>query len=150
MKIALLRTLAAADDSHYCKLGQSSVKTLSSLNLPLSSSSTTSRELLSQFSTCSGWRWLEVREKVKENCHVFVNQFLGNIHSKTFGCWKIESVFGDVKWCFNASWGLKGLVCDRGSNLCVSEPVYLQIHITTCKLLAGVVCACIVAATLLF
>ena len=25
----------------------------------LSSSSTTSRELLSQFSTCSGWRWLE-------------------------------------------------------------------------------------------
>ena len=28
--------------------------TLSSLDLPLSSSSTTSRELLSQFSTCSG------------------------------------------------------------------------------------------------
>ena len=28
--------------------------TLSTLNLPLSSSSTTSRELLSQFSTCSG------------------------------------------------------------------------------------------------
>ena len=28
--------------------------TISSLNLPLSSSSTTSRELLSQFSTCSG------------------------------------------------------------------------------------------------
>ena len=34
--------------------------TLSSLNLPLSSSSTTSRELLSQFSTCSGWRWFDV------------------------------------------------------------------------------------------
>ena len=34
--------------------------TLSGLNLPLSSSSTTSRELLSQFSTCSGWRWLDV------------------------------------------------------------------------------------------
>ena len=34
--------------------------TLSILNLPLSSSSTTSRELLSQFSTCSGWRWLDV------------------------------------------------------------------------------------------
>ena len=31
--------------------------TLSSLNLPLSSSTTTSSELLSQFSTCSGWRW---------------------------------------------------------------------------------------------
>ena len=36
------------------------VLTLSSLNLPLSSSSTTSRELLSQFSTCSGWRWFDV------------------------------------------------------------------------------------------
>ena len=37
--------------------------TLSSLNLPLSPSSTTSRELLSQFSTCSGWRWLELGGK---------------------------------------------------------------------------------------
>ena len=34
--------------------------TPSSLNLQSSSSSTTSRELLSQFSTCSGWRWLDV------------------------------------------------------------------------------------------
>ena len=34
--------------------------TLSGLNLPLSSSSTTSRELLSQFPTCSGWRWFDV------------------------------------------------------------------------------------------
>ena len=33
---------------------------ISSLQFPLSSSSTTSRELLSQFSTCSGWRWLDV------------------------------------------------------------------------------------------
>ena len=40
--------------------------TLSSLSLPLSSSSTTSRELLSQFSTCSGWRWLDGGEKVKK------------------------------------------------------------------------------------
>ena len=38
--------------------------TLSSLNLPLSSSSTTSRELLSQFSTCSEWKWVEVGEKL--------------------------------------------------------------------------------------
>ena len=52
--------------------------------------------------TWSGW-------KGKENCYVLVNQFYGNIHSKTFGCWKIKSVFTDVKWCFNASWGLKGL-----------------------------------------
>ena len=41
------------------------VLTLSSLNLPLSSSSTTSRELLSQFSTCSGWRWFEVGEQLQ-------------------------------------------------------------------------------------
>ena len=32
----------------------------------LSSSSTTSRELLSQFSTWRGWRWFEVGEKVKK------------------------------------------------------------------------------------
>ena len=32
----------------------------------LSFSSTTSRELLSQFSTCSGWRWFDVGEKVKK------------------------------------------------------------------------------------
>ena len=29
-------------------------------------SSTTSRELLSQFSTCSGWRWFDVGEKLKK------------------------------------------------------------------------------------
>ena len=40
--------------------------TLSSLNLPYSSSYTTSRELLSQFSTCSGWRWFDVGDKLKK------------------------------------------------------------------------------------
>ena len=45
--------------------------TLSSLNLPLSSSSTTSRELLSQFSTCSEWRWLKVGWKWKK-CIVII------------------------------------------------------------------------------
>ena len=50
----------------------------------------------------SGW-------KIKENCHVLVNQFHGNFRSKTLGCGKIKSVFRDVKLCFNASWGLKGL-----------------------------------------
>ena len=45
--------------------------------------------------------------KSKENCHVLVNQF--HFHSKTLGCRKIKSVFRDLKWCFNASWGLKGL-----------------------------------------
>ena len=42
------------------QVSQEGIKTLSGLNLPLSSSSTTSRELLSQFSTCSGWRWFDV------------------------------------------------------------------------------------------
>ena len=40
---------------------------------------------------------------------VLVNQFHGNFHSKTLRYWTIMSVFRDVKWCFNASWGLKGL-----------------------------------------
>ena len=40
--------------------------TLFSLSLPLSSSSTTSRELLSQFSTCSGCRGLDVVSKLKK------------------------------------------------------------------------------------
>ena len=40
--------------------------TLSGLSLPLSSSTTTSRELLPQFSTCSGWRWFDVGEKFKK------------------------------------------------------------------------------------
>ena len=77
----------------------------------LPSSSTTNRELLPQFSTCIGWRWLDVVWKIKENCHVLVNQFHGNFRSKTLGCRGIKSVFRDVKWCFNASWGLKGLNC---------------------------------------
>ena len=50
--------------------------------------------------------------KIKENCHILLNKFLGNFHSKTPSCRKSKSVFRDVKWCFNASWGLKGLkVC---------------------------------------
>ena len=50
----------------------------------------------------SGW-------EIKENSDVLVNQFHWNSHSKTLGCMQIKSVFRDVKWCFNASWGLKGL-----------------------------------------
>ena len=42
------------------------ILTLSGLSLPLSSSTTTSRELLPQFSTCSGWRWFDVGEKFKK------------------------------------------------------------------------------------
>ena len=50
----------------------------------------------------SGW-------KIKEKNHVLVNQFYGNFLSKTPSGRKIRCVFRDVKWCFNASWGLKGL-----------------------------------------
>ena len=48
--------------------------------------------------------------KIKENYHVLVNQFHGNFRSKSLSCRKIKYVFRDVKWCFNASWGLKGLI----------------------------------------
>ena len=47
--------------------------------------------------------------KIEEICYVLVSQFHGNFRSKIPNCRKIEIVFGDVKWCFNASWGLKGL-----------------------------------------
>ena len=53
-------------------------------NFTLSSSSTTSRELLSQFSTCSGWRWYDV----------LVNQFHENFRSKTLGCREINPFSG--------------------------------------------------------
>ena len=54
----------------------------------------------------SGW-------KIKENCYVLVNQFHGNIHSKTPSYRKIKSVFRDLKWCFDQLMhreDLKGLV----------------------------------------
>ena len=76
--------------------------TFSSLNLALSSSPTTSHELLSQFST--------------EYCHVLVNQFHGNFRSKTPSCWKIKPFSRDVKWCFNASWGLVWFIFHCNAN----------------------------------
>ena len=47
---------------------------------------------------------------IKKYHVLLVNHFHGNFRSKTFGCQKIKSVVSDVKWCFNASWGLKGLL----------------------------------------
>ena len=47
--------------------------------------------------------------KSKETCYILVNQFHVNLHSKTLSCREIKSVLKDVKWCFNASWGLKWL-----------------------------------------
>ena len=49
---------------------------------------------------------------IKENHHVLLNQFHGNFRSKTLGCRRIKFVFRDVKWCFSASWGVKGLKGD--------------------------------------
>ena len=70
--------------------------------------------------------------KIEENCHVLVNQFHGNYHYKTPSCWKIRSVFRDVKWCFNASWGLKGL----SSN----HEVFYLFYLLNKSLLLGVKC----------
>ena len=47
--------------------------------------------------------------KNEENCDDLVKEFHGNCPSKTVSCRKIKSVFRDVKWCFHASRGLKGL-----------------------------------------
>ena len=52
------------------------------------------------------------RWEIKENCHVLVKQFQGNFHNKTPSCRENRSVYSDVKWCFNASWGLKGLMSE--------------------------------------
>ena len=54
--------------------------------------------------------------QIKENHHILVNQFHGNFRSKTLSCRKIKYIFRDVKWCFNASWGLKGLKRVAGKN----------------------------------
>ena len=50
---------------------------------------------------------------------VLVNQFHGNFRSKTLSFRKIKYVFSDVKWCFNASWGLKGLTIRRSVNISI-------------------------------
>ena len=56
-------------------------------NLPLSSSPTTSRKLLSQFSTCSEWRWLEVGAKWKEDMlDMLLKQFHENFHKMILWC----------------------------------------------------------------
>ena len=70
------------------------------------------------------WMKMIWREwKIEENCHVLVEEFHGNFHSKTLGCKKIKSVFRDVKWCLNTSWGLKGLI---NWPLCCWDRIYTQ------------------------
>ena len=65
--------------------------------------------------------------KIKENYNVLVNQFHGNFRSKTLSCREIKYVFRDVKWCFNASWGLKGLIIDCHS--CAERRLFLKFTI---------------------
>ena len=91
--------------------------TLSSLNLPLSSSSSTSRELLSQFSTWSGWRWFDVGDKLKKIIMYTKNNFIEICLLKTLAVKKIKYVFNGVKWCFNASCGLKSENCETNVTL---------------------------------
>ena len=66
--------------------------------------------------------------KIKENYHILVNKFHGNFRSKTLSFKKIKSVFRDVKWCFNASWGLKGLTlgafASHGSTSHIFKKIY--------------------------
>ena len=48
------------------------------------------------------------RWNIKENWHVLLKQFHGNFPSKSLSCGKINFFSGMyVKWCFNASLGLK-------------------------------------------
>ena len=67
-----------------------------SLNLP--SSSTASRELLSQFSTRSGWRWLEVGVRWKKQIVVIAVPW--NFRSKTPKCrkWSHSSELQNDVW----------------------------------------------------
>ena len=68
--------------------------TLSSLNLPLSFLSTTSRELLSQFSTCSGWRWLDVGEKEKKIAMYWWTSFMEIFYLKPLDLEKLSLFSG--------------------------------------------------------
>ena len=57
------------------------------------------------------WYGLKIKKKL-------VNQFHGNCSSKTPSFRGIKSVFRDVKSCFNASWGFRGLkvrACEIGA-----------------------------------
>ena len=59
-------------------------------------------------STCSKWRWFNVVQ-IWKKITTYLYWFYGDFRPKLLGCRKIKSVFMDVRWCFNASWGLKGL-----------------------------------------
>ena len=93
----------------------SCILTLSILNLLLSSLSTTSRESLPQFSTVvdeDDLTWVTIFR----NLPCFGKSFICIFLLKPLGFSKIKSVFMYVKWCFNASWGLKRLNTSRTTN----------------------------------
>ena len=49
-------------------------------------------------------------DKINEkNILLFLKQFRENFRSKTTRFREIKSFFRDAKWCFDASWGFKGL-----------------------------------------
>ena len=73
--------------------------------------------------------------KIKKNYHVLVNQFHRNFHAKTLGCRTIKSVFSDVKWCFNASWGLRGLKLTTWLLHTIVRDVRNQVVFHGCKIM---------------
>ena len=76
--------------------------TLSSLNLQLSS------HPLQAPNCCHNSRLVVDEDDLK--WVKLVNQLQGNFHHKTPSCRKIKSIYSDVKWCLNASWGLKTIL----------------------------------------
>ena len=75
--------------------------TLWSLNLPLSFSFTTSRELLAPFSTCSGWRWLK-------RVVLLVKQLHENVRSKPSGYRKLSHSSEIRNYAWMHRQGLRG------------------------------------------
>ena len=60
------------------------------------------------------WSWWKMK-----NILLILKQFLENLRSKTTSFQEIKSFFRDAKWCFNASWGFKGLIYKTIHVLCI-------------------------------
>ena len=121
-KILILKPLSFRILSLYSEMQNGALMlceglTLSSLNFPLSSSFTISRELLSQFSTCSGWRWLEVGRKWRKK-NVFIKQFHKILILKPIS-FRILSYYSDMQ---NGALMLREGLTLSGSNLPLSSP----------------------------
>ena len=66
-----------------------------------------------------------------KNILLFLKQFHDNFLSKTPRFQETKSFFRDARWCFNASWGYKGLLCKKEGNL--DKAVFLRSTILLCK-----------------